>query len=155
MAKQYAVRGATVSYYQAAALPTMPTVSQQAMGSTPGWEDWDMDGNPGITLVVTGVATGSLYVAQRDWTQYADSSGTIPQSAAKFKAALTWNSEQDVLGYSGSSLITQSSTPDSDASLHYGWFGKLADGQATGADADICAAVRTLKDTIVPEANAN
>ncbi|MFI5298571.1 MAG: hypothetical protein ACHREM_10775 [Polyangiales bacterium] len=152
--KFYAVRGATVSYYKDPST-SMPGASAKAAGSTPGWEDWDGDGNPGITLNVSGVATGSLYVAQRDWTQYADSSGGIAQSSTKFKSALTWNSEQDVLGYSGSSLITQSSTPSSDASVHYGWFAKLSDGQATGSDSDICAAVRTLKDTLVPEANAN
>ena len=38
---------------------------------TPGWEDWDGDGNPGISLKVSSpLASGTLYTCQRDWTVY-------------------------------------------------------------------------------------
>jgi hypothetical protein len=128
----------------------MPTTSQMASGSTPGWEDWDGDGHPGITLTVSHAATGHLFLAQRDWTQY---SGAIAQSATSFRIGVTWNSGQDVLGYDGSNLITQSSVPDTDTSQHYVWFVKLDPTQAAGDDAATCSAVRSLVPTLAPTAN--
>jgi hypothetical protein len=150
--KEYVVRGATVGYYVDPANP-LPSKTQQAAGSTPGWEDWDGDGNPGISLKVnSAVASGVLYLAQRDWTVY---DGTTPLSAPKFKVSITYDGEQVALGRSSGSpqAIETTSAPSSDATQHYAWFQKLSDGQATGSDTDICAAVRTLKDTLVPEAN--
>jgi hypothetical protein len=148
--KRYTVRGATVSFYSDPT-QTMPTASQQAAGNTPGWEDWDMDGNPGITLIVGegGSNLGDLYCAQRDWNQWG---GPVPYSATKFSVPATWGSEQDALGYSGSSLVTQSAAPDADASQHYVWFAKLGPTQATGDDATICAEVRSLVRTLTPGA---
>ena len=55
--KRYGVIGATEAYYVEPS-QTMPTVSQEAMGTPPGWEDWDNDGNPGYTLNVSGLAPG-------------------------------------------------------------------------------------------------
>jgi hypothetical protein len=150
--KEYVVRGATVSHYSDPSV-ALPTKDQAASGTTPGWEDWDNDGNPGISLKVTSpLASGTLYTAQRDWTQY---DGTTPLSSTKFEVAVTWDGEQGALGRSAdsSSAIESTSAPSSDATQHFVWFYKLANDQAVGADADICAAVRTLKDTFVPEAN--
>ncbi len=150
--KEYVVRGATIAYYTNPAV-ALPTKTQQASASAPGWEDWDNDGNPGISLKVTSaVASGTLYTAQRDWTQY---DGTTPLSVAKLKVSITYDGEQVPLGRSSgsSSAIESSSAPSSDATQHYAWMAKLADGQATGTDTAICAAVRSLKDTLVPEAN--
>jgi hypothetical protein len=148
--KRYTVRGATVSFYSDPA-EALPTTLQQAAGDTPGWEDWDMDGKPGITLVIGegGSNLGDLYCAQRDWNQWG---GPVPYSATKFSVPATWGSEQDALGYVGSSLVTQSATPDADASQHYVWFAKLGPTQATGDDATICAAVRSLAGTLTPGA---
>jgi hypothetical protein len=146
--KRYTVRGATLPFY-ADPNQTMPTASQQASGCTPGWEDWDGDGHPGITLTVSGAATGHLYCAQRDWNQY---SGAIAQNATSFTVPATWDSGQDVLGYDGSSLITGSSVPDPDASQHYAVFVKLGPSQATGDDTATCAAVRALVPTLAPSA---
>jgi hypothetical protein len=147
--KRYTVRGATIPFYEDPN-QTLPTAMQQASGSTPGWEDWDGDGNPGITLVVSGAATGSLYLSQRDWTQY---SGTTALDATSFELPVTWNTTQAALGYTGSPLITQSATPDSDATQHYVWFVRLAPGQATGTDTAICASVRSLVPTLAPSAD--
>jgi len=150
--KRYTIRGATVAYYSDPSHP-MPTASDAASGNTPGWEDWDGDSNPGISLKVNSpLAKGTLYVAQRDYTIY---DGTTAQQADKFKVSISYDSEQAVLGRSAgsSSAIETMSSPSSDPTQHYAWFHALAAGQATGTDEQICAAVRMLKDTLVPEAN--
>jgi hypothetical protein len=148
--KRYTVRGATMSFYSDPTQP-MPTTSQQASGSTPGWEDWDMDGNPGITFTVSegGSNIGDLYCSQRDWNQF---DGAVGYEASTFKVPVTWGSEQDALGYSGSSLVTEPASPDTDASQHFAWFARLAPSQATGDDTAICAAVRSLVPTLTPGA---
>jgi hypothetical protein len=148
--KRYTVRGATVLFYSDPN-QTMPTASQEASGSTPGWEDWDMDGNPGITLIVGegGSNLGNLYCAQRDWNQY---DGPVAANATTFSVPATWGSDQDALGYSGSMLVEQQASPDSDATQNYAWFAKLGPTQATGSDSAICAAVRSLVKTLTPDA---
>jgi hypothetical protein len=148
--KRYTVRGATVSFYSDPNQP-MPTVSQKAAGTTPGWEDWDMDGNPGITLVVSegGSNLGDLYCAQRDWNEF---DGTVTSGSTAFSVPATWGSEQDALGYTGSDLVTQSADPDSDATQNFVWLVKLDPTQATGDDTAICAAVRSLVPTLAPAA---
>ncbi len=148
--KRYTVRGATVAFYSDPN-QAMPTMSEKAAGSTPGWEDWDADGNPGISLTVSegGSALGTLYCAQRDWNQF---DGSVAANATKFSVPVTWAPDQDALGYSGSSLVTQSSVPDTDAAQHYVWFAKLGPTQATGDDPTICASVRSLVSTLTPAA---
>jgi hypothetical protein len=146
--KRYTVRGATVPYYLDPTT-TMPTPDQQATGTTPGWEDWDGDGHPGITLTVSNAATGHLYCAQRDWNQY---SGAVCNNATTFKVPATFDTGQDVLGYDGSQFITESSVPDPDPAQNYVWFAKLAPTEATGDDTAICAAVRALIPTKTPNA---
>jgi hypothetical protein len=148
--KRYTVRGATVSFYGDPSQP-MPTVSQEAKGSAPGWEDWDMDGHPGITLTVDegGSLLGDLYCAQRDWNQF---DGAVAASSTAFSVPATWGSEQDALGYTVSQLVTQSATPDPDATQNFVWFVKLGPTQATGDETAICAAVRALVPTLAPAA---
>ena len=153
--KRYTVRGATVSFYSDPN-QAMPTASQEAStdgGSTPGWEDWDNDGFPGITLTVSegGSPLGQLYCAQRDWNQF---DGPVAASSTKFSVPVTWAPDQDALGYnmSMSSLVTQSSVPDSDASQHFVWLAKLDATQATGDDTAICHAIRSLVPTLTPDA---
>ena len=148
--KRYTVRGATTSYYDDPTT-TMPTATQQAKGCTPGWEDWDMDGHPGITLTVTGAASGHLYCAQRDWNQWG---GAVAANPTSFHVPVLWDAGQDPLGYdpSGSSLVTQSAAPATDPTEHNVWFVKLDPTQATGDDTAICAAVRALVPTVAPDA---
>ena len=149
--REYTVRGATIPHY-ADPSTKMPQGNQPATATSPGWEDWDADGNPGISLKVSSaVASGTLYTCQRDWTQYR---GTTVASAAKFKVSITYGGEQVALGRSPGSpqAITSTSSPSSAAAEHYAWFHRLSPGQAMGSDVEICAAVRTLKDMLVPEA---
>ena len=148
--KRYAVIGATVPYYEDPSKP-LPMTSQQATGSSPGWEDWDQDGNPGYTVNVTGFLTGQVYLATRMASAW---SGSVPASASTFKLADKWSTEQALLGYSGSSLLTAATTasPDNNASLHFVQFARLSASQATGDDAATCAAVRSLTGSLTPDA---
>lgn len=148
--KRYLVNGATVPHYDDPSV-ALPTASQEATSTDPGWEDWDQDGNPGYTLNVTGLAVGQIYLATRTWNVW---SGTIAANASAFKLADKWNTEQSLLGYNGSQILTEatSGTPDNDASLHFVEFARLAASQATGDDATVCAAVRSLAGTLTPDA---
>jgi hypothetical protein len=149
--KHYLVTGATVPHYDDPTI-ALPTMSQEATSTDPGWEDWDQDGNPGYTLNVTGLAVGQIYLATRTWNQW---SGTIAAHASAFELADKWNTEQSLLGYDGSQLLTAatSGTPDNDASLHFVQFARLAASQATGDDTTTCASVRSLAATLTPDAD--
>jgi hypothetical protein len=149
-AKYYVVLGATPSFY-ADPSQALPAMSQQATSTTPGWEDWDNDGNPGFTLNATGLVTGQIYMATRRWTIW---SGAIAARASTFKLADDWNSEDDLFGYNGSPLLSSAanSSKDNDASLHFIEFARLAATQATGDDATTCAAIRSLAPSLTPGA---
>jgi hypothetical protein len=149
--KRYEVIAATVPYYLDPS-HSLPPASQQASGGAPGWEDWDQDGQPGYTLTVSGLATGSLYMADRTWTTM---SGTIAASASSFNLALDWGDEQDVLGLNGPPILmeTATATKDSDASQHFATFVHLNDTQATGDDASVCSAIRSLAPSVAAKAS--
>ncbi len=143
--------GATESYYTDPS-HALPTVSEQASGSTPGWEDWDQDGQPGYTLSISGLATGQIYMADR--TKYA-LSGAIAASASSFDLALDWSNEQDVLGVNGPPILSETSAAvkDGDPTQAFGTFVRLTDTQATGSDAAVCSAIRSLAPMLAPKAN--
>ena len=149
--KRYMVFGATLPFYDDPS-QALPTASQQASASSPGWEDWDQDGNPGVTFNVTGLAVGQIYLSSRKYNAW---SGTIATGANAFKLADSWDGEQSLLGYTGSPLLTAaaSNTRDSDDSLHFVEFARLDASQATGDDATTCAAVRMLAPTLTPAAS--
>ena len=96
----------------------------KAARAVPGWEDWDQDGNPGVTFNVTGLAVGQLYLSSRKYNAW---SGTIATGANTFKLADTWDGEQSLLGYDGPSLLSAASmnTRDNDDSLHFVDFARL------------------------------
>jgi hypothetical protein len=148
---EYVVRGATVAAYLDPGQP-LPTRMQKATDASPGWEDWDGDGQPGISLKVSSsLASGTLYTVQRDWTRY---EGITSGDGATFKVAIAYGGEQVPLGRSmgAPQAIESGSSPSSDPTQHFAWFARLADGQATGTPEQICAAVRALKDQLVPQA---
>jgi hypothetical protein len=149
--KYYEVIGASVPYYQQNLSAALPTASQEATATSPGWQDWDDDGDPGITMNVTGLTTGQIYVSIRKYTQW---SGSIAAGADTFTLADDWDSDTDLLGYSGSSLLTStaSASKDNDASLHFATFVRLSSSQATGDDTTICTSIRSLAPMLAPEA---
>ncbi|HLK41533.1 MAG TPA: hypothetical protein VKU41_32515 [Polyangiaceae bacterium] len=149
--KRYEVISATNPYYLDPS-KTLPTASEQASGSTPGWEDWDQDGQPGFTMSISGIASGQLYMTTRAWTSM---SGKVASATTSFDLPLDWNSEQSVLGVNGPPILSQSAsaTKDSDASQHFATFVRLTDKQATGDDASVCSTIRSLAPTVASKAS--
>jgi hypothetical protein len=146
--KWYTVRGATLPYYLDPANP-LPSAEQPAMGATPGWEDWDMDGNPGLTGVISGVVSGKIFVAPRQWTSMHGSASDV---SAAFQLPLLWDQDQNVMAYDGSALLSSSAARAADANLHFVQFARLSETQALGDDLEICASVTELAKTLTPEA---
>jgi hypothetical protein len=141
------VRGATVDAYRDTTVP-LPNTAQQATASSPGWEDWDDDGQPGVTLHVTGFVSGELYAATRHTTAY---SGVVQGGASLLTLELDWKQDRTTFGYS-SQLLTADAAPDPSADQTV-QFGKLTDEQAEGDDLTICQAVRALAPTLTPVAS--
>jgi hypothetical protein len=149
--REYVVRGASLPHFADPAKP-LPGRADRAEAGRPGWEDWDGDGQPGISLKVSSsLASGTLYTCQRDWTVY----DGVVTAGDKLKVSIKYGGEQVPLGRSAGSAqaIESSSSPSSNAAAHFAYFHRLADGQATGTDAAICEAVRGLRKTLVPEAD--
>ena len=143
------VDGATVSYYRDPS-HALPGPNDQASGSTPGWEDWDDDGKPGVSYHLSGVASGAVFVAARHTNTW---SGTISGTLHSFTVRDTFRQEEDLLGYDGSPLLTTTSSVSANAALHFAEFAKLEAAQATGDDTAACAAVRALAPTLTPKAD--
>jgi len=80
------VAGATLANPGTDPLPTDP--------SDPRVVDSDNDGNPGITVSLTGLFTANLYSVQRQTTSFVG----IPVAADRVEGTLTFTSEQTVLG---------------------------------------------------------
>ncbi len=145
----FTVLGATTPYY-ADPSHALPTVGEQASGDTPGWEDWDDDGQPGISFNVSGFATGTRYSIQRvfnDWTN-----GNYSPGATAIKLNAVTQQDESVLGAT-SDIIKTLSVPDTDESLQFTQFARLGADQVQGDDAALCATVRELAPTLTPEAN--
>lgn len=151
LAKWFTVRGATVPHYNDPTFP-LPTIDEQANGTTPGWEDWDQDGQPGVTAIISGAINGKIYVVARTWTAL---SGTVADTSHVFKLAVDWNQEENPLGYDGSSLLTSQAVRAADSTLHFAQLIRLSDSQGTGDDLAICAAMRQLAPMLTPDAAAN
>jgi hypothetical protein len=153
------VRGATFSYFSAfgAGGFTHPfdETMQTAQGSTPGSEDWDNDGNPGVTYHVSGIANGDIYMAQRDLAEY---KGTTDKRSDKFRLWVTRLHEQQVLGQNPATLPSADVTPSADPEEHFIWFARVDglprwDLAANADDLAICTKMRALKDQLIPEGN--
>jgi hypothetical protein len=174
LAKYVTVRGATLPYYAIPSsdgtLPAMSTSMPVASGcganfsncTTPGSEDWDNDGNPGITLSVSGTATGNIYAAQRDFSEMF---GIVKPGATKFEVGTVDSSgnlaegpEQYALGYGNgcNGLCGLSSMPDTcpsggcAAEYFVDWV-KLSSPPAS-TNTDICMYVLNNAPTVAPRA---
>lgn len=148
------LRGVTPSAYADESVP-LPTLEQEASGSTPGWEDWDEDGHPGITMTVSGLATGKLFTGVRAVGSYA---GSIEGNAQTFQLGFDWTQDRLVYGTDPGDPITRSllasdaqRSPKEDQ--NFAEFARLSADQATGSDDEICQAIRMLAPTLNPSAN--
>jgi len=148
-AKQYTVMGATAGYYRDPGRP-LPTLEQRASAGAPGWEDWDDDGRPGVTLMISGAVTGSLFIASRSWHQL---TARVRDTEGLIRFTDSWNQEAVTLGYDGTSLLTEQGVKAADPSLHFAEAARLDASQAHGDDAAVCAAVRMLASTLTPTAS--
>jgi hypothetical protein len=148
LAKLYTVYGATLPKYLDPSVP-LPSAEQKATDTAPGWEDWDGDGNPGITGVMSLTVEGKIFVATREWTAL---SGTVPDVSSLFKLSLTWDQEPNVLAYDGSPFLSSTAVRAAEPSLHFAQLVRLKPGQATDDDDAICKSVRELAPELTPEA---
>jgi hypothetical protein len=147
-AKYYVVFGATYPHYTDPSLP-MPTIDQPASGGMPGWEDWDEDGQPGITIRLSGIVAGRVFVASRTWSS---ARGTVAQLGSRFTLPLEWSQEKNVIGIDGSELLASEAVRAADPSLHFVELARLDAAQATGDDLAICRAVVQLAPSLTPTA---
>jgi hypothetical protein len=151
-----AIRGMTVDYYEDPSRP-LPTLEQRESGATPGWADWDNDGNPGVTLVVTGTASGTLYTAMR--TVVTSLSGTFAPGAQLIKLDnMNWKVDRVVLATKEPDPLNILASPaerNPGAGLNFAELARLGVDQATGGDDAICAAIRELAPALNPAANAS
>jgi len=146
--KQYMTMGATLPYYLDPATP-LPSAEEKASGSTPGWEDWDSDGNPGVTGTCSGTVTGKIFTASREWTAI---SGTASDVGSIFKLPLQWDQEPNVMAFDGSPFLGSSAVRAADPTSHFAQFARLKAEQAPGDDATICKSIVELAPTLTPEA---
>jgi hypothetical protein len=147
--KWYTVRGATLPYYIDPSKP-VPSAEQKATATAPGWEDWDGDGNPGITgIVESSIVSGKIFVAPRQWTSM---SGLVPAVRTLFKLPLDWSQEANVMAYDDNPLLASEAVRAADPALHFVQFARLTAEQATGDDSAICSSIATLAKTLTPEA---
>jgi hypothetical protein len=148
--KWYTVVGASDYYLDPST--TLPSAEEMAAGDTPGWEDWDGDGNPGVTGMVSGIVTGKIFVAPRQWTSMR---GVAADLNSAFQLPTDWQSEKNVMSYDGTPLLSSDAVRAADASLHFTELARLADDQATGDDKAICNSILELAPVLTPVGAGN
>jgi hypothetical protein len=132
--KFYQVQGVTLGDVPNEALPTAP--------DDPRVVDQDADGKPGMTLRLTGLVDGELYVVQRQYTEILDGG---PVSADALKGPVGFVSEQVILESDPPSLkdLASDATTDPSHCVSYFEMARVPD------DAD-CAYVNENFATLFP-----
>jgi len=148
IAREYSVLGATVPHYLEPAT-ALPTAEEMAAAGRPGWEDWDGDGQPGITGTCAGTVTGKIFSAVREWNSL---SGVVSDVRSRFTLPLSWDSEPNIMAFDGSPFLGSSAVRAADPALHFAQLARLQPTEAVGDDATICSAVIALAPTLTPEA---
>jgi hypothetical protein len=106
--KQYVVVGAKLNDVIKDPLPVQ--------ASDPRVFDQDKDGKPGVTIRISGIATGDIYVIQRNWTELY---GSL-KAPGRFEGKVLFGNEQHVLGASAWYLARgPHAKPASENSLFY------------------------------------
>ena len=135
----------------------LPSPTPKDSAGTPGWQDWDEDGNPGITSHVKGLASGDVYSGPREWNQMTSPTNSQEEtktgrkmitpadiSNGHFIIPLQWGLEQNTLGAT-SFILNMSGAVVPDPTKHFVEFVRLKDGQVTATDdRGICSQVRGL-----------
>jgi hypothetical protein len=145
------VRAMTLSVYRDKSV-ALPALEQEASAGTPGWEDWDEDGKPGITMNVTGTAQGKIYTAFRTYTH---DLGSFELAATSFTLEHDWVQERAVLSFDPPTAFILASpaerNPEQGGNIVE--LTRLADDQAMGDDDAKCEAMRALAPELTPNAN--
>jgi len=142
------IRGMTPEYKDMKL--ALPKLEETAGAGKPGWEDWDGDSKPGVTMNVSGSASGKIFTAFRT---FATTAGPIAANADKFQLEHDWVQERAVLGTDPSDAITRAllASPAErapDKGKNFVDFARLSADQATGDDTAVCEAIRTLAATL-------
>ncbi len=107
--QHWALQGVNLENIETDPLPTDPADERVF--------DQDNDGHPGLTVSVTGLLSGDIYVIQRGWNAMV--SQTLTEDA--IFGLMTWDNEQVVLGATNSILLNPiDSTVDTDPAKS--WF---------------------------------
>lgn len=146
--KDVTVRGATVEYYRDLNKP-LPKLADRATADKPGWEDWDEDGEPAVTLNITSLSSGRIRAVMRNWSEY---SGVVPDGADLLTMRLDWGQSRATLKADNPFLLLDA-TRDPDQSRSAVELGRMSDAQTAGDDLAICASVRALAKTLTPNAS--
>ncbi len=128
----YQVQGVHLTDVPGEELPTEAT--------DPRVFDQDEDGKAGLTVRMTGMLTGELYIISREWTVL--TSGIVATDA--FEGLIDWEGAQITLGASSEILnTTPESVTHADASLSNFRYVRIADGAT-------CADVIAQKESLFP-----
>jgi hypothetical protein len=146
--KDAVVRGASVEHYRDLRV-ALPKLAEQATADKPGWEDWDNDGEPAVTLKITSLTSGRLMAVMRNWTEY---SGVVAEGASLLSMRLDWGQSRSTLKADNDFLRSDASR-DPDQSRSVVEWGRMTGEQAAGDDSTICEAVRDLAKTLTPNAS--
>jgi hypothetical protein len=131
------VRGATLPHF---ADPERPLPSEPAADGAPGTEDWDEDGDPGLSVQVTGAATGRVFSVTRSFdAPY----GELAAGAERFTVAESFRTERVALGSAPAGLPSAELSASVDPADHTRTFLRIAAQELTGLDdSALCEALR-------------
>jgi hypothetical protein len=147
--RAYIIVGATTPFY-ADPENALPTLDEPASGTSPGWEDWDEDGEPAVSLHVSGLVQGSRYTVIRAFGEW---SGAIASGATNFQLPVPdWGQDEAVLGVTAE-VLKQTGVPDSNRAGHFTQFAKLTPEQVQEDAISMCESIRRLAPLLTPDAN--
>jgi hypothetical protein len=150
---EFSIRGATAAYFEDPSRPLPAPGSPPASAGMPGWEDWDADGKPGITVKLDSVLVrGEVHVVSRERSVF---DGPTPAASDLFEVAVRWTLEQSTLATTppNDAFLATGGIASAAPAAHYAYFLALDAGQGTGSDAEICDEMRALANSLPAEAN--
>lgn len=103
-------------------------------------QDWDEDGNAGLTYIVTNspIGSGTKYVLQRRWREL---SGPVAYKASEFLIPIAWDVEELVVAASNVFLTSSASVRQSP---HMAKYQRVVSSVVGASDNETCANLRAL-----------